>query len=281
MSFKEKLDDEALEYFNKVAQGKFSEQAVAFLNAYWAEVGDQADFIFDVAWDIMKASDMHFRNIQYHHQYTEGSTNKLNAGLYFYEKLCKRIEDEKDKKGVWADEKYAKSHPEMMTTIKRKRELKEKVDVNFDGCISMLEYLLYQYQEYANPADFCTRSMAGPDEHPKIREARLALEEVNKAIQAFEAEKARLEDIVENGTGVKKLRAKNMLAQLGAGVLMEHLNMSLIKAEAAVRKAVKLFGGKGGGGGKEGEAAAPSDGSIFWMKKDLEVKKKRYGKGKK
>jgi hypothetical protein len=46
MSFTEKLDPEALAYFNNVAQKPFSQQAVAFLNAYWPEVHDQAEFIF-------------------------------------------------------------------------------------------------------------------------------------------------------------------------------------------------------------------------------------------
>ena len=47
----------------------------------------------------------------------------------------------------------------MMTAIKRKQELREKVDVNFDGRIAFIEYLLYQYRDCANPADFCQRSM--------------------------------------------------------------------------------------------------------------------------
>jgi len=50
----------------------------------------------------------------------------------------------------------------------------------------------------------------------------------------------------------------------------------LITAEAAVRTASRLFGagGSGGGGGESG----PSSGAIWWMNKDLEVKKKKYGK---
>jgi len=39
MAFTEKLSKEALEYFSMVCQKPFAEQAVAFLNAYWAEVG--------------------------------------------------------------------------------------------------------------------------------------------------------------------------------------------------------------------------------------------------
>jgi hypothetical protein len=50
-----------------------------------------------------------------------------------------------------------------------------------------------------------------------------ALEEVNKRIRAYEEEKARL-TAESQGTGVKALGAKNMLAQIDAGPLKEELN---------------------------------------------------------
>jgi hypothetical protein len=274
-SFTEKLDADALAFFNEVAKRPFAQQAVAFLNAYWPEVHSQAEFIYSVAWEMMKYADMHSKGISLIYKYEEGYDVDFNIGLYFYEKLCKFLEDDKNKQ--WSDQKtYGISQPEMMTAIKRKQELREKVDVNFDGRISMLEYLLYQYMAFANPADFCVRSM-GHDEHPEIRKARLALEEVNKRIRAFEEEKARLEAESEL-PGVKGLGAKNMLAQLENNPLKEELNASLIKAEAAVRKASKMFGSGGpvnlGAGGR----VAPTEGAIWWMNRELEEKKKRYGK---
>jgi len=39
-SFTEKLDGESLKYFSDVCHKPFSQQAVAFLNAYWPEVSD-------------------------------------------------------------------------------------------------------------------------------------------------------------------------------------------------------------------------------------------------
>jgi hypothetical protein len=72
MSFTEKLDPEALAYFNNVAQKPFSQQAVAFLNAYWPEVHDQAEFIFTVAWEVIKYADMHCKGISLRHLYEEG-----------------------------------------------------------------------------------------------------------------------------------------------------------------------------------------------------------------
>lgn len=277
MSFVEKLDAEALAYFNMVAAKPFAQQAVAFLNAYWPEVKDEAEFIFSVGWDKIKYADMHAKGVQLIYQYQEGVDLDFDIGLYFYEQLCKFLEDPKNKE--WTQ--YQMSQPVMMTAIKRKKELREKVDVNFDGRVSMLEYLLYQYKDVANPADFCKRSMAGGDEHPEIRKARLALEEATKAIRAYEAEKARLEE-GSKLPGVKGLKFKNMLAQLGASPLWEAINKALITAEAAVRIATKKYGGArggsgAGGAGDDGADAGPTEGAIWWMNRDLEEKKKRYG----
>jgi len=274
-SFTEKLSPEDLQYFSMVCQKPFSEQAVHFLNAYWPEVGSQADFIFNVAWEVIKYADMHHKGISLIHLYDEGNDLDFNMGLYFYEKLCAFVEDGKNKQ--WVDAKFSPSQPEMMTAIVRKKELRDKVDVNFDGRVSFLEYLLYQYRAFANPADFCVRSMSGGEEHPEIRKARLALEEVNKRIRAYEAEKSRLEAEALL-PGVKGLSAKNLLAQLASSPLAEELNKALITAEAAVRIATKKFGGGGAGGaGASSGGHTNTDGAIFWLNADLDAKKKRYG----
>jgi len=276
MSFVEKLDAEALAFFNDVASKPFNQQAVSFLNAYWDEVGDQAPFIFSVAWETMKYADMHAKGVSLIHKYEEGNDVDFNIGLYFYEKLVKFCEEDSEAKKEWTGDEYKKSQPEMMTAIVRKKEIRDKVDVNFDGRVSFLEYLLYQYKDFANPADFAARSMKNPDEHPEIRKARLALEEVNARIQAYEAEKYRLEQ-QSLLPGVKGLSAKNLLAQLDCSPLKEELNKALITAEAAVRRVMKLFG-KGGAEYKDGAGGGRSDGAAWWMNKDLEVKKKRYGR---
>jgi len=269
-SFTEKLDGESLKFFSEVALKPFNQQAVAFLNAYWPEVHDEAEFIYVVAWETLKYADMHSKGISLLYKYDEGQDLDFDIGLYFYEQLCKFCDDPKNKS--WK-EKYPRSNPLMMTAIKRKQELRDEVDVNFDGRISFLEYLLYQYKDVANPADFCKRSM-GHDEHPEIRKARLALEEVNKRIRAYEEEKARL-TADSQGEGVKALGAKNMLAQIDAGPLKEELNKALISAEAAVRIASKKYGGQSGGDGGSAE------GAIWWMNRDLLEKQKRYGPNKK
>jgi len=275
MSFTEKLDPESLAYFNDVAGRPFNQQAVAFLNAYWPEVSTQAEFIFSVSWEIIKYADMHSKGVSLKHLYEEGHDLDFDIGLYFYEQLCKFVEDPKNTP-KWTSSEFAKSQPVMMTAIKRKQELRERVDVNFDGRISFLEYLLYQYNDVANPADFCKRSMF-TDEHPEIRAARLALEEVNKSIKAYEAERHRLTE-ASKLPGVKGLKATNELAQLDASPLAEKLNKDLITAEACVRIAVRKFGGQSGAGG--GVSSSPTQGALWWMSRDLEEKQKHYGKKK-
>jgi len=227
----------------------------------------------------MKYADMHTKGVSLIHLYDEGNDLDFNIGLYFYEKLCLKVLESPEGK-IWREDPlFAPSMPTMMTAIVRKQELREKVDVNFDGRISFLEYLLYQYREFCNPADFCERSMRTFEEgeHPEITKARLALEEVNAAIRAYEKEKNRLQE-ESKLPGVRGLTAKHTFAQLAASPLAEKLNTSLIKAEAAVRRATRLFGDASSLTPAEISALRPTQGTVFWMNADLDVKKKLYGR---
>jgi hypothetical protein len=278
-AFTEKLSAEALAYFNDVCNRPFSQQAVAFLNAYWTEVGSQAEFIFSCAWEKMKEADMRAKGINYIHLYDEGDSLEFNIGLYFYEQLCKEVLESPGGKKWRDDPKYNPSMPQMMTALVRKQELREKVDVNFDGKVSFIEYLLYQYRAYANPADFTFRSMAIGTENEAVRKARLALEEVNKAIRAYETEKQRLTD-ESKLQGVKGLAAVNLLAQLLSSPLAEKLNAALITAEAAVRIAGRKFGATGSvfTTATDQRVAKPTDGAMWWMSRELADAKIKYGK---
>jgi len=205
--------------------------------------------------------------------YNEGNQVEYNVALYFYEKLC-QLTLESPEGAKWRVAEYKPSMPEMLTAIVRKQELREKVDVNTDGNVSMLEYLLYQYRAFCNPADFVERSMklAGLGENEAMSKARAALDDVAAAIRAYETEKARLEE-GSKLPGVKGLAAKNLLAQLLSSPLAERLQTSLIKAEAAVRLATKkaMEEAKVANGGK-------SAGSVWWMNRELAERQKMYGR---
>ena len=65
--------------------------AQAFLNAFWDEVGDQAEFIYSGAYKTMRSSDMHFKGINFLYEYREGVDVDFVTGLYFYEKLFENV----------------------------------------------------------------------------------------------------------------------------------------------------------------------------------------------
>jgi hypothetical protein len=288
-AFKQLLDADSIRVFNAACDKPYSEQATFFLNAYWVEFSDQAEFIYSAAWKTMQAAEMEHKGIMYVHQYDEGKELDIDSSLRFFEMLCNRTLKERNHKeymAEWeAEGTYKKSLPQMQTSIKRKRELRETVDANGNGKISFLEYLIYQYE--CDVKDLMSRVMAAPvvDEDEAIRLARLALEEVQRAIKAYESEKQRLTDQSNDngGKGIKALKAKNMLAQLDSSPIFEHLNTSLIKAEAALRRVTReaaARGGRVGGGEQKAGEAAPmrTDGTMWWMQRAIREAKEKYGR---
>jgi len=277
MSFTEKLDEKSLAAFTVACKKPFSEQAQFFLNAFWDEFNDQAECIYSVSWEIFKLADMRWRNVTYVHLYEEGNDLDFDMGLYFFEQLVKFYDEPKPivltgLKGPEVRAQYGKSVPLEMTAVVRKKELRDKVDVNFDGRVSFLEYLLYQYN--ASPKDLMDRQTTTglPAE---VLAAMAALEEVNKRVKAYETEKARLEAESQenNGQGIRALKAINELAQLLSGPLWEQINKALITAEAAVRIARKKYGA---GGSSEGGNVRTS-GTMWWLERELRAKKEKYG----
>jgi len=272
------LDEKSLAAFTVASKKPISDQCQFFLNSFWSEFGDQAEAIFSVAFEVFKLADMRARNVTYAHLYQEGNDLDFDMGLYFFEQLCKFYDDASAKvlpglNGPEYKVKYSKSTPKEMTAVFRKKELRDKVDVNFDGRISMLEYLLYQYE--ASPKDLMDRQTTG--ELPaEVLEAMRALEDVNKRVQEYEKKKQELEEIAATGSGIKSPKAKNELAQLTSSPLWENINKALITAEAALRRAQKKYGVTGTG--EAPASGAPrTNGTMWWLDRDLRAKKEKYG----
>jgi len=279
--------------FNAQCKKTCSTQAMFFLNAFWDEFSDQAEFIYAVTNQVFRMSDMKAKNVHMLHLYNEGNDLDFDLAIYHFEQLCKFWEDPKhewirDAKfglGSWAAKypdyakTYAKSQPVMMTSIKRKAELRDRVDVNFDSRMAMLEFLLYQYN--ASPKSLVER-MQGGDLPEELRAALAALAEVQKRVNEYEAEKYRLEQESQQneGKGVKALGAKNMLAQLTSSPLWENINKALIIAEAKVRICQRKYGV--GGTAMQGEhGPMRNQGTLWWMDRELQEKKEKYGGAKK
>jgi len=274
-SFTEALDEKSLEYFNEVCTRPYAEQAQFFLNAFWDEFGDQAEVIYSVHWDTVKRVEMESQGFSYLHLYEEGFDLDFDMGLLLFERLCVFFQGD----GKSMADQYPMAVPDMMTSISRKKELRSKVDVNFDGRVGFLEYLLYQFK--ASPKTLMERSTRKGETNAELEAARKALAEVNKRIKAYEAEKARLEKIAASGKGVKALGATNMLAQLESSPLMEQLRAALITAEAKVRivarkSKIRL---QGGAGADDGEGGQPrTDGTVWWMQREIKEKTRLYGR---
>jgi len=274
-SFTEKLDEKSLAAFTVACKKPFSEQAQFFLNAFWDEYGDQSEMIYSVHWEVLKKADMRHKGTQYIHLYDEGCDLDFDMGLYFFEQLWKYLDE--DKKGKEFAKTYPKACPVFQTAIVRKKELRDTVDVNFDGRISFIEYLCYQFQ--ASPKDLMDRQVNNtlPEE---VLAAMRALEEVNKQVRAYETEKTRLEtESLENGgKGIKALKAINELAQLTSSPLWEKLNKALITVEAAVRIASKKYGVNADGTAcSHGQGQPRTAGTMWWLNRELQTKKEKYG----
>lgn len=79
-SFTEKLDADALKYFSEVAKRPFSQQAVAFLNAYWVETKSEAEFIY--TYDLQFMFHPHF--FSHHLQHCVGDDQICRHALQGY-----------------------------------------------------------------------------------------------------------------------------------------------------------------------------------------------------
>jgi len=274
-AFTQQLDADSLARFTEVCKKPFSEQAMFFLDAFWVEYGKEADVIYRVHWDWIKHVDMKNKGIMYIHLYEQGCDLDFDMTLHFFELLAKYYNE--DKTGVVDKKEFPASVPTEMTAIVRKKELKDTVDVNFDGRISLLEYLLYQYK--ASPKELMLRQSGGslPEE---VLAAIRALEEVNKQIRAYESEKFRLEELskTNNGQGIQALRAINELAQLNSSPLWEKLNKAFITADAAVRIVSRRYGVNANGTLNTSNSSVCTAGTVWWLERELKEKKAKYAK---
>jgi len=157
--------------------------------------------------------------------------------------------------------------PASLTAIVRKQEIRDRVDVNFDGRVSFLEFLLYQFN--LSPKDLMSRKQGSNE---ALRLAQAALDDVNRKIREYEEKKRKLTEAAESngGKGIKALAAINELAQLESSPLAEQLRAALIKAEAAVRTAQKV-----GSSDKDG---GRTDGQLWWLNREIQAKKDKYSK---
>mmetsp|Transcript_16256 Transcript_16256/g.41687 ORF Transcript_16256/g.41687 Transcript_16256/m.41687 type:complete len:243 (-) Transcript_16256:34-762(-) len=238
------LSGRDLDAFKKFESLPYNLQAKAFLHAHWTSVkGQGAEEIWKHCQNYYGV-DLHLKGLS-PISTGQAGTSLDEAGFhYFLEKNIKPY-----------------------TVLEARKALKE-ADISFDGRVSLLEFLNWQFKKRAD--DFVRNApkieeLEGANMDEALKRAQAALNAVRDEINKIEQERERLEKDCEAG-GIKGTRAKNELAQLMSRDKTD-LNKALLTAEAAVRKA--------GGSGVNVPPAI-----LWWMERELQEMKKYKPKSK-
>lgn len=225
-----------LEFFNQTIAKPYSEQAMAFINIYWDHINQQNEFIYGVSWKKFCENDMSSQNIplKEDYKYVEGSKLSLDDSQNFLQSVREYLKDNKNEQ--FAAQRYKASHPPTEAN-------------SLTSPTSFLEYLLYQYSEFANVKEFCEKSVNGGVRftNEDIDEALKFRKELKQTIKAYEEAKAKKND-----------QAETLLTALG-------------KTKDSIRTVQEKHGAK----------KLPKGflfyGTLWWMDKDWEMKQARYG----
>jgi len=168
------FDQKTLDEFSEVGKRFYKNQAVFYLNAYWSEIGEQAEKVWEYCQEFISL-------------------------------------DKSKEEGCDLDEFYAhkflENFGETMTAIELRNKMRA-IDINSDHRMSLLEYLLNRFEGEL------TELMSRPQgTNEALEKAQRALDEVNKEIKRIETTKADLEEKAAKG-GVKGNTAKQELFKL-------------------------------------------------------------------
>ncbi|KAL7711608.1 Calcium-regulated actin-bundling protein C-terminal domain-containing protein [Entamoeba marina] len=188
--------------FKEVTARDYKQQATFFLNAFWAEAGNDAEKIWK---------------------------------QYF---LVCELDVENGAEGCKLDEFQAHRFFEkegIAMSVSEMRQNLNVVDPKFKK-IAFIEFLLFKYKQTI--VELMKRPQGTNEEMVK---AQKAMEAVQSEIKKIEDKKTELEKKAAAGSGVAAMRAGNELQQLLSEDKTD-LNRALVTAEAAVRKAQKAGG---------------------------------------
>jgi len=156
----------------------FKQQAGFFLNAYWEEVSETAEVLWEYALSMAECNTL---------QGDDGSCLDEGQSAQFFRANVEDFE---------------------MTATQLRRELRGKICLNSDKRMSLVEFLLYQFE--LDVHELMTREQGGQTDI--IRKTTHKLKEIAADIRGWEEKIAKVEQIA-SGTGVKASGAKNQLAQ--------------------------------------------------------------------
>lgn len=299
-SFKEALNSEQLAQFNEICNLTFGEQAQQFLNIYWDDYGSERKYIFFVVWELIKKQEMDANAIELLCHYKEGCSLQFDVAIAFYENIYRIWDNPSDNRfrridnpnGEYTSGEYKdKSHPgEHLTSIKLKEKIR-KIDANSDNHISMLEFLLGNYN--ASPADFAQRLLDMGDEPEAIRLARENLRKVTEALNKYEQKceklKKKRDKAKAKGKKTEEKKWENELMNVEQSNEFKELDKQFIDCEARLRIARRIVRGQLNMSGATPTSSAlerspksgPScRGTVWWCEQELKILKARGGRGK-
>lgn len=154
------------------------QQAGYFLNAYWEDVGETAEVLWDYALAMGEIDTMQGEN---------GSYLDEGQAIKFFRENVEDFEE---------------------TATAFRKKLREQICLNNDKKMGLVEFLLFQFE--LDVEDLMTRPQGGQTDI--IRSTTRKLKEIKDDIQKWEDKVAAVETMAA-GSGVKASGAKNQLAQ--------------------------------------------------------------------
>lgn len=242
-----KCEGKDLVFVNLANEQPYDIQAKLFISAFWGKGNVDNEAVFQFC-NKYYDTDLFLKGLS-PVQKKEASTNLDEHGFHV----------------------FLERHIKPITVLEARKRLKE-ADMSFDGKVSFLEFCVWHFKQTTSdflqnaPRDL--RQLDAQNLTPAIKAAQMALAVVMNEIAKIENERTRLETVIENGKGIKALRAKNELQQLLSRDMTE-FNKALLTAEAAVRRA---------GGKATGVKIDPA--VLWWMDQELQAMKRYRPQGK-
>eukprot|EP00808_Paulinella_micropora_P008791 g44550.t1 len=197
--------------FRRVNQLNIEEQAMYFLNAFWLDWGQKnCELMWKWCHDMMEIDlEAWVQRGRKKQHYRCGNALMITFAMKMLEK-----------------------ENASLTPVEYKKQFK-KIDADFDGAMSLLEFALYKTN--LSVADLVTKPQATT---AALEKAKQQLEKAQQALHDWEVKKDELRIRAQTGTGTAALKARQDWEKVCQEDIMP-LERQLIRAESAVKRAEK------------------------------------------
>merc|ERR1719204_2735548 len=185
-----------------IREASYKQQAGFFLNAYWEDIGEQAEVVWDYALSMSQAD------------VKKGEDGACLDEHRISEFMKENVED------------FA------LTATALRKKLANEICLNNDKRMSLIEFLLNTFD--LTVADMMTRPQGEPSD--TVRNMKVRLKEIEQEESEWKQKVKAVEDLAAGG-GVKAMGAKNQIAQGYGQKELRALDDEKIKCEKKLSKA--------------------------------------------